>query len=72
MSSMSEKNTTNSGWVCSVAYMELYAVLAFIFSHFELEPVDKDQSQKGIQWADRIVARSTSSLRIKVVKDRWE
>lgn len=52
--------------------MELYAVLAFIFSHFELELVDKDQSQKGIQWADRIVARATSDLKIKVVNDRWE
>jgi hypothetical protein len=52
--------------------MELYAVLAFIFSHFELQLVDNDQSQKGIQWADRIVARAKSSLKIKVTKDRWE
>ncbi|KAJ5950556.1 Cytochrome P450 E-class group I [Penicillium vulpinum] len=54
----------------SVAYMELYAVLAYIFSHFELELAD-DESRNGIQWADRIVARATSDLKIKVSKDLW-
>jgi hypothetical protein len=51
--------------------MELYAVLAYIFSHFALELVDDDQSRNGIQWADRIVARATSDLKIKVCKDLW-
>lgn len=57
-------------FILSIAYMELYAVLAYIFSHFTLDLV-KDQSQKGIEWADRIVARATSNLKIKVVEDRW-
>jgi len=52
--------------------MELYSVLAFMFSHFELELADKDQSQNGIKWADRIVARATASPQIRVVKNRWE
>ncbi|OQE41255.1 hypothetical protein PENCOP_c005G06048 [Penicillium coprophilum] len=56
----------------SVAYMELYAVLAYIFSHFALELADDGQSRNGIQWADRIVARATSDLNIKVLKDLWE
>jgi len=56
----------------SIAYMELYSVLAFMFSHFELELADKDQSQNGIKWADRIVARATASPQIRVVKNRWE
>ncbi|KAJ5715324.1 Cytochrome P450 E-class group I [Penicillium malachiteum] len=55
----------------SIAYMELYAVLAYMFSHFSLELADKEHSQGGIQWADRIVARATSNLKIKVIEDRW-
>jgi hypothetical protein len=50
--------------------MEMHIILAWLFSRFELKLAD--ESQLGISWADRVVARPASHLRIKVLQDRWD
>ncbi|KAL4903792.1 hypothetical protein BDW74DRAFT_179380 [Aspergillus multicolor] len=54
----------------NLAYLEMYASIAYMFSRFEMELVETDKS--SIKSFDRFAARTKSQVKVKILKDRWK
>lgn len=54
----------------SLAYLEMYASLAYFFSRFEMTLFETDAS--SILSADRVTAKNKSQVKVKVIRDRWD
>ncbi|KAJ5598078.1 elymoclavine monooxygenase [Penicillium hordei] len=52
----------------NIAYLELHACLAYLFSHFEFAL--SDTTDTDLKWVDRFVAHNTKDVMIRVVGDR--
>ncbi|KAL4887211.1 cytochrome P450 [Aspergillus karnatakaensis] len=54
----------------NLAYLEMYASIAYMFSRFEMELVETDKS--CIESFDRFAARTKSQVKVKILRDRWK
>lgn len=55
--------------VSSVAYLELYGCIAYLFSRFEFT-LSGDYGNK-LEWIDRFTATNFEQIKVNVIKDRW-
>ena len=53
----------------SLAYLELFSAIAYLFSRFEMVLYETDEA--SMKWVDRISARNLSDVQIKVLTDLW-
>ncbi|KAJ5499101.1 Cytochrome P450 [Penicillium expansum] len=54
----------------NLAYLEMYASIAYLFSRFEMTLFETDKS--SIASFDRFAARTKSEVKVKILSDRWE
>ncbi|KAJ5158333.1 Cytochrome P450 [Penicillium coprophilum] len=54
----------------NLAYLEMYASIAYLFSRFEMALFETDES--SIESFDRFAARTKDQVKVKVLSDRWE
>ncbi|OTA81174.1 hypothetical protein M434DRAFT_85753 [Hypoxylon sp. CO27-5] len=53
----------------NIAYLELHACLAYLFSHFEFTLLGNPS--KKLEWVDRFIATNVEDVKVRVVKNRW-
>ncbi|RAL15190.1 cytochrome P450 [Aspergillus homomorphus CBS 101889] len=53
----------------NIAYLELHACLAYLFSHFQFALCNPTKTE--LEWVDRFVAHSTRDVMVRVTEDRW-
>ena len=56
--------------ICSLAYLEIYTVLATFFSRFDMELLSPT-TEEGLAWSDHGVAVFKSPLKVRIVTDHW-
>lgn len=55
----------------SLAYLEIYTVLAIFFSRFDLQ-LEQPTTGKDLAWSDRFAKAIKEVVKVKVLKDHWQ
>lgn len=55
----------------SLAYLEIYTVLAVFFCRFDMQ-LEHPAAGKEIGWSDHFAKSLKDTVRVKVLKDHWD
>lgn len=56
--------------IFSLAYLDIYVILAVLFSRFELQ-LESPTPEHGLVWSDQLAVMLKTPIKVNVLADRW-